>query len=302
MPRRSKSKALHSPVSDTVLRRGVLRVLLAAALGAFAGCATVSAVDRARVETGGKVVEARLGCAHREPLAFTPGHLDSGRPLAVVSWNIHKNADPGWQDDLARFASGSDLVLLQEASLTDELRGVLGKSARHWVHADAWEYEGVANGVLTGAAVAPYDACLQRAVEPLITLPKSALVAWYRVAGRTETLAVANLHAINFTLALGAYREQLDALGTVLDSHRGPMIVAGDFNTWSVYRVEAVHAFATRLALSEVKASRGERTVFSGMPVDYLFVRGFDVVDAWVDEVASSDHSPILATLRWERR
>lgn len=287
---------------DASLRRKVLRALFAIAPGALAGCATVPAVDRARFDAGGTVVEVRLACAHREPPAFAPGHLDSDRPLAVMSWNIHKNADPGWQRDLARFAVASDLVLLQEAALTGELRGILATVGRPWVHANAWEYDGVANGVLTGAAVAPYDACLQRAVEPLITLPKSALVTWYRVAGRTETLAVANLHAINFTPALGAYREQLDALGTVLATHRGPLIVAGDFNTWSVYRVDAMNAFAARLALVDVKASRGERALFSGMPADYLFVRGFDVIDAWVEPVSSSDHFPIFAALRWGRQ
>ncbi len=272
------------------------RAALAAVLAALAGCATVAADDRARFETSGEAVAVPLGCASRAPLA-APGALSPSRPLALTSWNIHKNGDPGWQADLERFARGSDLVLLQEASLGAELRSVLARAGRSWVHADAWAYDGLANGVMTASTAAPVEACVQRAAEPLIALPKSALVAWYRIDGRAETLAVANLHAVNFTPALGAYVDQLDALGAFLAAHRGPVILGGDFNTWSTYRVDALDAFASRLGLTEVKARRGERTRFFEMPADYLFVRGLRVEDAWVEAVGSSDHAPIRATL-----
>lgn len=279
--------------------RFAVRVALAIAVSALAACATVSGVDRARFETNGEAVVVPLGCATRAPLAVAPGSLSAARPLAVTSWNIHKNADPGWEADLARFASASELVMLQEASLGSELRAAFARAGRFWVHADAWAFDGLANGVLTASTAAPVEACVQRAVEPLITLPKSALVAWYRVEGRAETLAVANVHAINFTPLLGAYNEQLDALGAVLASHRGPLILAGDFNTWNLYRVDALNGLAARLGLSEVKVARGERTRFLEMPADYLFVRGLDVDDAWVETVGSSDHAPIRATLRF---
>ena len=52
--------------------------------------------------------------------------------------------------------------------------------------------------------------------EPLLQLPKSALVVHYMMQGLDGTLAVANLHAINFTLALGGYRAQLDAVAQEL--------------------------------------------------------------------------------------
>lgn len=279
--------------------RSAVRAALALALGALAGCATVNAVDRAWFETDGKVAAVPLGCAKREPLAVKPGALPTTRSLTLVSWNIHKNADAGWQADLARFAAASDLLLLQEANLSVELRAELGRSHRYWVHADAWARDDVANGVLVASSAAPYEACVQRVREPLITLPKSVLIAWYRIEGRTESLAVANVHAINFTLELGAYNDQLGAIAAVLASHRGPLILAGDFNTWSLVRLESVRGLARELGLTEVPASLGERSRFLGMPADYLYTRGIDVEDAWIDEVASSDHAPIVATMRF---
>jgi endonuclease/exonuclease/phosphatase (EEP) superfamily protein YafD len=279
--------------------RSIHRALAVLAVLATGGCATVSEVDRAWFETNGKVAAVPLGCGTRAPLAGPPGRLPGGRPLAVVSWNIHRNADAGWRADLARFAASSDIVLLQEATLVDELRALFAQANRHWVHADAWALDDIASGVLTASIAAPVEACVQRVREPLITLPKSVLIAWYRIDGRSDTLAVANVHSINFTLELGAYQDQLDAVAAVLATHRGPVILAGDFNTWSPVRVEALNGVAARIGLVEARPARGERSRFLGMPADYLFVRGLTVDDAWVESVTSSDHAPIRATLRF---
>jgi endonuclease/exonuclease/phosphatase (EEP) superfamily protein YafD len=275
--------------------------VVAAVFAAIAGCASIAREDRAWFETDGKLAVVPLGCTKREALAWAPGALSPHRPLKVVVWNIHRNADAGWEADLSRFASESDLVLLQEATLTGELRTALARAGRHFIHADAWALDDVASGVLTASTAAPYEACVQRVREPLITLPKSVMIAWYRIEGRTETLAVANVHAINFTLELGAYNDQLDAVAAVLASHRGPLILAGDFNTWSAIRVDSLLKVAERIGVVEVRASRGERSRFLGMPADYLFVRGLTVDDAWVEDVRSSDHVPIRASLRFDR-
>ena len=81
----------------------------------------------------------------------------------------------------------------------------------------------------------------------------------------------------------------------------GPLVVAGDFNTWNAERVDALEAFARRLGLAEASLSFGEPARFLGRPVDTLFTRGIDVEDAWIEDVASSDHKPIVATIRISR-
>ena len=274
------------------------RVALAVALAVVAGCATVSETDRAWIETEGEARVVPLGCPPREMVTSKVGNLPSDRELNVVSWNIHRNTNTGWEADLARFAKASDLVILQEATLTAALREQFAQASRVWTHADAWAFDGINSGVLTAAAAPPRTACVQRAAEPLITLPKSALIAWYRIDGRPEPLAVANVHAVNFTFDLTVYQRQIENVIDVLESHKGPIILAGDFNTWSPLRVKVLEDAAARIGLAEAKPRRGERSKFMGMLVDYIFVRGLDVEDVWVETVTTSDHLPIRAKLR----
>lgn len=263
---------------------------------ALAGCATVAPDDRAWLAADANV-PAPLACPPSAPLPGA-GALDPGRALSVVVWNIHRNGDPGWASDLAAFAAASDLVLLQEATLTRELRDRLDDAGRHWAQADAWAFEGVVSGVLTASAETPRAACVLRATEPLLALPKSALLTWYRLDGRTETLAVANVHAVNFTPGTDAYRRQLEAVVGQFADHRGPAILAGDFNTWSAARAATLAEIAASAGFVEAVPRRGARSSFLGMPADYLFVRGLAVDDVWVERVESSDHAPIRATLR----
>lgn len=272
--------------------------VVVALVAALAGCASVTEKDSAWIETDGQAKLVALGCPPREPLTTTPGELPSDRGLEVVSWNIHRNTDAGWESDLARFAEASDLVMLQEATLSVALRDRFAAAKRVWTHADAWAFDGINNGVLTAAAAPAGSACVQRAAEPLISLPKSALISWYRIRGRAEALAVANVHAVNFTLDLTVYQRQIENVIDVLATHKGPVILAGDFNTWSPVRVKVLEDAAARIGLAEAKPLRGERSRFMGMPADYLFVRGMAVEDVWVETVTSSDHLPIRAKLR----
>lgn len=267
----------------------------------LAGCATVAADDRAWVAAGGTAEPVPLACP---PAAALPqaGAIDPARPLSIVVWNVHRNGDPGWADDLAAFAAASDLVLLQEAASTRELRERLGASRPHWAQADAWAFDGVVSGVLTASAEPPRAACVLRAAEPLLALPKSALLTWYRLAGRADTLAVANVHSVNFTIDTDAYRRQLEAVVGQLAGHRGPAILAGDFNTWSASRAEVLADVAGRAGFAEAVPRRGARSSFLGRPADYLFVRGLAVDDVWVEPVESSDHAPIRAMLRLPAR
>ena len=278
-----------------------LQVLLAAPLVALiAACATVPPVQLAfAVGRDGSIVGGPLPCARPEP----PDAVRAAESLPdpafrVLSWNLHKNGDPGWDADLARFAAVSDLLLIQEAALTPRLRQVLADGGFDAVLASSFKLDGHEIGVLSAARVRPATACVQRHFEPLLALPKSAVIAHYAMHGTTETLAVANVHAINFVPGLDAYRAQLEALADELAAHGGPMIVAGDFNTWSLSRMVVIDEVMRRLGLTPVLPADDSRSRFFGRPVDFVFARGFDIVRAEAPEVATSDHNPILVTLR----
>jgi endonuclease/exonuclease/phosphatase (EEP) superfamily protein YafD len=218
--------------------------------------------------------------------------------IRVLTWNIHKEGDAGWQRDLDAFVRRHDVVLLQEVVLQDSLRRIIEDSGMRWVMASSFLYQGNDIGVLTAARVMPQGTCTERVVEPLIRLPKSAAISWFRVAGLSSTLAVVNVHAINFSLSLGAYRAQFAALGDALAAHRGPIIFAGDLNTWTDARAEAVEAFAARLGLRAIPFAEDKRSLFLGKQLDHLYIRGLEVVNAAAIPVTSSDHNPVAATLR----
>jgi endonuclease/exonuclease/phosphatase (EEP) superfamily protein YafD len=278
-----------------------LRILLAAALLALvAACATVPEVQQAfAVGRDGSAVRAPLPCTGTVPPDAAGAAAPLPNPtLRVLSWNLHKNGDPGWDADLARFAAASDLLLIQEAALTAGLRRVLADAGFDALLASSFTLNGHETGVLSAARVRPASACVQRSFEPLLALPKSAVIARYAMRGTAETLAVANVHAINFVLGLDFYRAQLEAIADELAAHRGPVIVAGDFNTWNPSRLAVVDDVMRRLGLVSVLPPVDTRSRFFGRQVDHVFVRGLDIVHAEAPEVASSDHNPVLVTLR----
>lgn len=264
---------------------------------------TVTAEPRALLQDSeGRVVVQALACSRAVTAAVvnraaSPVGLDPAA-LRVVTWNIHKQGDRGWERDLRTFSADSDVLLLQESVLDRPLQHVFGDAGMRWVMASSFLYGATDVGVVTGSRVAPIASCTQRVVEPLLRLPKSAIVSWFPLEGRRATLAVANIHAVNFSLTLGTYRAQFNALVDALASHQGPIVLAGDLNTWSIDRVAVVDAAARRLHLTEIPFSDDRRRLFLGHQLDHIYTRGLDVVASSAVAVTSSDHNPVMATLR----
>jgi endonuclease/exonuclease/phosphatase (EEP) superfamily protein YafD len=279
-----------------VADRATRRLVTVAAALALAGCVTIMPTPRAILRHAGAV---SLPCDVARPLAatFRTSALDP-HAIRILTWNIHKQADAGWLRDLRRFAAQSDVVLLQEAVLDEPITQLIDGEGFDWAMASSFEFAGADIGVMTVSRVAPLDVCTLRADEPLLHIPKSTVVARYALAGRVQTLAIANIHAINFSLSLDAYRAQLDAIADTLAEHRGPLIVAGDLNTWSSARSAAVRDVASRLGLAEVALPGNARSRFLGREVDHIYVRGLAPVAAYAVAVTSSDHNPVLATQR----
>ncbi len=272
----------------------------------LAACVAIPAEQRAVVFDGvGDPQVAALGCgvqaAAPTRAAFVDGRTLDPEAITLVTWNIHKNQDPGWARDLDRLARSHTLVLLQEAVLDHALREHLNASGHRWLFAGAFFLNGSETGVMTTSPVVPVSMCTLREAEPLARLPKAASVARFRLAGRPETLAVANIHSVNFTLTLDAYRAQFGALERELAHHRGPIVLAGDLNTWTEARQALVATVAERLSLVEVPLAADGRRRFLGRHVDRVYVRGLDPIWAASYDVTSSDHNPVSVSLRLRR-
>ena len=111
-------------------------------------------------------------------------------------------------------------------------------------------------------------------------------------------LLVANVHLINFTVGTREYREQLRQVEELLSGHDGPVVLLGDFNTWSAARMETVAGMTERMALSQVEFDPENLATFRGRSVDHVYYRGLVPTSAQAVPVSTSDHNPLLVTFR----
>jgi len=293
-----------SPKAASAVSYGMLArwLALAALVPLLSACFTLTTEPRALVlQPDGRIRAMSLPCPPSGPDTrgvIQLAKLDS-RSIRLSTWNIHKEGDAGWHDDLRALARNSDILLLQETTVQPAVQEILQSTDLGWVMASSFSYEDHDFGVLTAARVEALASCTQRVVEPLLRLPKSAVISWFAAAGKPETLAVVNVHAINFSLSTDAYRAQMSALADALAWHAGPIILAGDLNTWSAARMKVVDDVAIRLRLTEVALAKDERTLFLGRQVDHILTRGLRVLAARAVAVTSSDHNPVTATLQW---
>lgn len=217
--------------------------------------------------------------------------------IRLVSWNVRKNSHLDWQRDFLALTGDTDLVLVQELSLREDSINAIDGS-RYWSFAPGYQKPGAISGVLTMSRSKPIAQCNFVNFEPLLRTPKATNISEYGLTSTDETLVVVNIHAVNFSMGLGAFERQFAQVREVLESHDGPIIVSGDFNTWRKRRNDIVADMATELGLVSLAFDDDYRATMFGNPLDHIYVRGLSPLDATTERVESSDHNPLSVTLR----
>ncbi|MFP8965936.1 endonuclease/exonuclease/phosphatase family protein [Pokkaliibacter sp. CJK22405] len=238
-------------------------------------------------------------------------HRCGGRParealsgeFGLLCLNVHKNNQRAPFQSFFRqhmLQRPTDLILWQEAMFRGQDSFFL----------DRFCYEAAPNlqlknhyyGVLTASdtQVINVASLLSFAQEIFIKTHKSALITYYSL-GRADgaLLCVANIHAINFR-GLRQYQAEIGLLGEALTSHRGPLIVAGDFNSWSPRRATTLRNFCHGLSLQQATMMDGRLIKrFFGQPLDHVFYRGLELLEArcFSSEVYS-DHNLLYTRFR----
>ena len=261
------------------------------------GCVNVPVGDQLIEYRDSRIVKTEDVACEKRWLALPPGSkqvavLDPSG-FSLMTWNVYKAQGEHWSNEFARLSRDQDIVLLQEAYLTLSFRAALEQSRFQWSMVHAFDYNGAESGVLTASKAPASGACLSRVVEPLIRIPKSWLMTRYPLGRSGEELWVANLHGINFTIGTVRFRAQLESMASVLEAHRGPLILAGDFNNWNERRSGILWTIIERLKLISLTLTEDERSLHWGNPVDHVFYRGLEVVEAGALKVSSSDHNPV---------
>ena len=212
----------------------------------------------------------------------------------LITWNVHKGQDTGWQEDLERLSKRADFVLLQEATQYQNL-----STFSTALFVSSFSFNELLSGVKTFTQTQPEWYCGGGVAEPIIQIPKVASVMNLPLE-KGNSLLLINVHLINFEWGISAYQAQLEQLFSFVENHQGPIIMAGDFNAWNEDRLNFVNNLIQKYGLDSVALSQDERVRFLDYPLDYIFTRGVKVVRATSEVVTSSDHNPLLMEFELE--
>jgi endonuclease/exonuclease/phosphatase (EEP) superfamily protein YafD len=234
--------------------------------------------------------------------------------ITVVSWNAQKGRHPQFIKDLKLLLEQEkpDIVFLQEVKADlfepEQMGGYF---------AEGWSYPwpgGKTNGVLTLSRVPPVriQSVPTKNLEFGVTAPKVSLVTEYPMING-ENLLTVNVHLMNFERwSVKKLKHQLEDLKSIMANHSGPIVMAGDFNTWNQKRLQLLKEITQDIKLREVTDFPEGRTtgdtrsefwnevlgVEKDLPLDRVFFLSFKPILTRVLNYETSDHRPILVKLK----
>ena len=220
--------------------------------------------------------------------------------IDVLIWNVHKeNFQSSWIQDFNELKVGKDIILLQESTFFKETivpdvyldyRGALGES---------FTYKGVKTGNATLSKFEMFDSKVIHSPdrEPLIRTPKPILITKFKLKNG-KILLVLNIHGINF-VRYRKFKRMINKSLKIISQHQGPIIYAGDFNTWSKKKTKYIVAEFKKQGMKWVKFRHLDRIkTHFGYPLDHAFVKGLEILDADIVKVNTSNHAPLTLRLK----
>jgi endonuclease/exonuclease/phosphatase (EEP) superfamily protein YafD len=236
------------------------------------------------------------------PQQFIGGHpIHQGEEFGVLCWNTQKLTEkPEFQRTLARVLTDypSLFLLLQEVKLS---------AKNNWLF-PSWSYAVAPNmqtrrsvyGVLTasGYAFKEAQARLSSKREGMFATHKSYMLSHHSLA-EGGSLLVVNVHAINFVRAR-QFSQEIEFIKEEILEHKGPLIVAGDFNVWSRQRRLSLLQFCRSVGLRQaIMVDPHHVKAYRQHPLDFIFYRDLTLQETIaIDTSKVSDHNPLYARFR----
>lgn len=233
--------------------------------------------------------------------------------IRIVNWNIHKEGNLSeWKKVITRIVKDKkpDFILLQEVRLDGKVGDFISKDLKY-----GWEfspnlYQGkydAYSGVLTASHIKPkmVESALSNGTELFSKIQKTVLFTKYPIGSPSLELLVVNIHGININIDLDGFKEQIRYIAEVVMRHDGPVILAGDFNTWKEARLDHLSKLVKEMELVKIDFGSNAdyvETMF-GNPLDHIFIskEKLEVIKGSQDvivDIKSSDHSPLFVELR----
>lgn len=222
--------------------------------------------------------------------------------IQVLVWNLHKGGDHDFEQDFGLLSVGKDLILSQEILLSPKMISLFS-SLPDYLFSTATSFFIGKDQERTGVAIAAKTAAKNsyfvrtENLEPFLNSPKITLINQYPIQNRNDVLTVVNLHGINFVTTTTFNEEMERVLKTIiaLKIINHPLILAGDFNSWSEERLNILNRIKNELGLNEATFSPDNRLTFNKHPLDHVFYsKHLVLVSAKADGFyLGSDHKPL---------
>jgi endonuclease/exonuclease/phosphatase (EEP) superfamily protein YafD len=220
-----------------------------------------------------------------------PTPVPEEKVLQLTIWNSQKFNNIQSLIDLQNLAQQTDFFMIQEAIYTQAVLNQFAvASAFEWVGVKSFKYFGDYTGVITGSRFGSVNYKGFRSIqkEPVIKTTKSALISYFK-SDTHEQLAVVNLHALNF-VTNKKYELHLLPMIKELENFKGPLIMAGDFNTHLTERNRILSRWMEKLKLKHVPVFNDDRR----LKLDHIYVRGVVAQPATIrKDIQSADHYPM---------
>lgn len=213
----------------------------------------------------------------------------------TLIWNIFKSKKKRWKSDFDQIHRRFDLLLLQEAKIDFNHHTIEDYDPNYnWVFGESFILNkcGSSCGVLTGSKIKESHAfnIHDSTREPILQTPKSTAFTYYPIRNQTWELLVINTHFINFRTRK-AFEVQLKQITEFIGNHSGPVLFAGDFNSWSGGRTKELFRAMENYGLKHAKMENERR---SFLMLDHVFSRYLRIDRArLMPEINSSDHIPL---------
>jgi len=236
-------------------------------------------------------------CIKNTALKRLPGH-----EIVLLNWNVHKNNHHyKWLQDFKDMLSAyqPDIITFQEYQ-TMSARSIIDK---HEEYAYGFfpniAYKHHMFGLLTACKsdLHQFSSLFTCDVEPLIKTPKVSFITEYMLESG-ERLMLINVHMINF-VKIRKFRAQVKQIEDICQGHVGPLILTGDFNTWSKKRMRLIEHLCEHVGLEAVRFEKKDhQKALMAQPLDHIYYRGFVQEEAFIlKEIETSDHKPMLVKL-----
>lgn len=199
--------------------------------------------------------------------------------------------------DLIQLSRETDLILVQEAMHNSELQGTFMEKFdfSFSFHKSFCTSDRQATGVMNASRYLLQNnlTLVSPDMEPITNTPK---VSGYSAVMVPEigVVHIINTHGLNFNGGT-QFDNQINKLAQFIQTLDGPVIWAGDFNTWSVGRQKHLDKKAKELGLSHLLPATDNRS----QKLDHVYIKGLEVIDIQIlENIRSSDHLPMKAIFK----